>query len=252
MVVARDCLDNEILMSEPIRLTRQQVREIDRRSVEEFQIPGIVLMENAARAVTIAAMRLLDDAVHGAARGDGAPSALILCGGGNNGGDGLAVARHLHNRGVDVSIGLTVDPKKYQGDAATNWNIVRAMGVPVSPISPEDISRRQCDLIIDAIFGTGLQQAPRAPFGELAAAIRGVGRPVLAVDLPSGLDCDTGRAPGACIAATLTVTFVAEKAGFAHPGASVFTGEVVVGDIGCPIELIRQVGRQEHVRAGES
>jgi NAD(P)H-hydrate epimerase len=87
-----------------------------------------------------------------------------------------------------------------------------------------------------------LQQAPRPPFAEIVAAIKENGKPVLAVDLPSGLDCDTGQALGACVVATVTVTFVAEKAGFGSPTAKAFTGEVVVGDIGCPIELLRQPG----------
>jgi len=218
-------------MNTEIHLTRRQVREIDRRSIEEFHIPAIVLMENAARAVTETAMRFVS----------AGKRALILCGGGNNGGDGLAVARHLHNRGVDVSVGLTVAPDKYQGDALINWNIVRAMGLPAAPTSPEAISQSKADLIIDAIFGTGLQQAPRPPFGQIVTAIKKLGWPVLAVDLPSGMDCDTGEALGDSIAATITVTFVAQKSGFGHPRAKALTGEVVVGDIGCPIELIRSI-----------
>lgn len=221
-------------MNTDIRLTRQQIREIDRRSIEEFHIPGIVLMENAARAVAEASMQFLS--------GTG-KNALILCGGGNNGGDGLAVARHLHNRSIDVSIGLTVDPEKYQGDALVNWNVVKAMELRTARITAEAISQSRTDLIIDAIFGTGLQQVPRPPFGEIVAAIKQLGQPVLAVDLPSGMDCDTGQALGDCISATLTVTFVAEKAGFEHPSAKALLGEVLVGDIGCPIELIQSVRR---------
>ena len=220
-------------MTNPIRLTRAQVREIDRRSIEEFQIPGIVLMENAARVVSETAMRYL---------AADSPSVLILCGGGNNGGDGLAVARHLHNRGVDVSIGLTIGPEKFQGDALINWNIVRAVGIKTSSATAETISRCGSNLIIDAIFGTGLVKAPRPPFGELVNAIRNLGRPVLAIDLPSGMDCDSGEALGDCIAATVTVTFVAEKAGFALASAKALTGEVIVGDIGCPLELIYRIG----------
>lgn len=215
-------------MPNPLRLTRDQVREIDRRSIEDYHIPGVVLMENASRAATEAAMEFITPG----------KKALILCGGGNNGGDGLAVARHLHNRGVDVHIGLTISPEKYHGDALINWNIVRAMNLPFSAITAGEIAKSPADLIIDAIFGTGLQQAPRAPFGEFTDAIRGLNRPVLAIDLPSGMDCDTGNALGDCIAATVTVTFVGEKAGFANPAAKQFTGRIVVGDIGCPVELL--------------
>src|SRR3954467_9726793 len=102
-----------------LRLTRAQVREIDRRSIEQYQIPGIVLMENAARAAANAACDLLD--------GECVGEILILCGGGNNGGDGLAIARHLHNRGGDVFIALATDPARYKGDALINWKIAQAM-----------------------------------------------------------------------------------------------------------------------------
>jgi NAD(P)H-hydrate epimerase len=164
---------------------------------------------------------------------------LILCGGGNNGGDGLAVARHMHNRGADVSLALTIDPAKYTGDALINWRIVSAMKMEWELAVPEKIANTSALLIVDAIFGTGLQQAPRPPFEEVAAAVERSGRPVLAIDLPSGLDCDTGRPLGpACIKATRTVTFVRQKIGFAQPSAKPYLGEVTVGSIGCPIELI--------------
>jgi NAD(P)H-hydrate epimerase len=225
-----------------IYLTRAQVREIDRRSIEEFHIPGIVLMENAARAAAEEAMRFLT--------GNERPfSALILCGGGNNGGDGLAIARHLHNRGVQVQIGLTIDPARYQGDALINWNIVRAMRLPAGAISPIEIAMTQAHLIIDAIFGTGLEHPPRLPFAEIAAAVRQAQKPVLAIDVPSGLDCDTGQPLGDCIAATRTVTFVAPKAGFANLEAKKWTGEVVVGNIGCPIELLDNASFAQPPRA---
>lgn len=216
-----------------LRLTRAQVREIDRLSIEQYHIPGIVLMENAARAAADVALEMLGDPK--------ARNVLILCGGGNNGGDGLAVARHLHNRGARVSIALTLDPSKYRGDALTNWQIISAMRLPVHPANPETISRSQADLLIDAIFGTGLTTPPRDPFPDLARALARSARPVLAIDLPSGLDCDTGRPLGAAIPATRTITFVAEKIGFAAPEAAEYLGQVTVGDIGCPAELLARV-----------
>ena len=215
------------------RLTRAQVRELDRRAIEEYHIPGIVLMENAARSVV--------DVARGMLRREGLRSALILCGGGNNGGDGLAVARHLHNRGTPVFIGLATDPAGYKGDALINWRIANAMSLPHAPATPELIRERSRDLIIDAIFGTGLSQAPRPPFDELAKAINDDAGVVLAVDVPSGLDCDTGNPLGPCIRANVTVTFVAEKIGFNEPVAKRFLGDVVVGDIGCPPELLEAV-----------
>jgi len=214
-----------------VNLTRDEVRRVDRIATERFAVPGIVLMENAARAVTQVAvkMRPLPAAV------------LLLCGGGNNGGDGFAIARHLANLGYFTDIAMTVPPEKYTGDALTNWRIVEAMHLPARRVeNAAELLREKAhpSLIIDAVFGTGLSQPPRSPFDELAAVVNASGIPVLAVDVPSGLDCDTGRPFGACIRATRTVTFVAMKRGFLSPESRQWTGEVVVGDIGCPLAAI--------------
>ncbi|HEV2293312.1 MAG TPA: NAD(P)H-hydrate epimerase [Tepidisphaeraceae bacterium] len=216
-----------------IRLTRAQVRQIDRRAIDEYHIPGIVLMENAARSAV--------DVARGMLRREGLRSALILCGGGNNGGDGLAIARHLHNRGTPVFIGLATDPASYKGDALINWRIASAMGLRHAPATPQFVRDHSRALIIDAIFGTGLSESPRPPFDALCKTINDDTGAVLAVDVPSGLDCDTGKPLGPCICANVTVTFVAEKLGFSNPVARRFVGDVVVGDIGCPPELIEAV-----------
>ncbi|MGB7158632.1 MAG: NAD(P)H-hydrate epimerase [Tepidisphaeraceae bacterium] len=217
------------------RLTRAQVREVDRLAIEKYHIPSIVLMENAARSVV--------DVARGFLRREGLRSVLILCGGGNNGGDGLAVARHLHNRGTKVFIGLTIDPAAFKDDALVNWRIIESMAIPHAPATPQLVQEHSRDLIIDAIFGTGLSEAPREPFPELAKAINDDAGTVLSIDVPSGLDCDTGQPLGACVRASITVTFVAEKVGFVDPFARRFLGDVVVGDIGCPAELIEEVAQ---------
>ena len=214
------------------RLTREQVREIDRRAFEEYHVPGVVLMENAARAVTDVAAQMLSRTAD--------PRVLILCGGGNNGGDGLAVARHLHNRGVATTLFLITDPAKYRGDALINWKIADAMRIPRLEAFDE-VMRREYDLYVDAMFGTGLTDPPRDPAPAIIQHIQR--ETVLAVDLPSGMDCDTGEPFGACVRAKRTVTFVAEKAGFANPASKAFTGEIIVGDIGCPRELIEEVAK---------
>src|SRR5688572_28560402 len=125
------------------RLTRAQVREVDRLAIEDYHVPGIVLMENATRAVADAASDMLG--------GDcAAKPVLILCGGGNNGGDGLAVARMLHIRGANVTIGIAVDPDRYKGDARINWDIVRAMGLPALQVDHRTVESTDAVLLIDA------------------------------------------------------------------------------------------------------
>ena len=219
-----------------IRLSRSQLRQIDRRSIEHYHLPGIVLMENAARAAAEVACDMLD--------GECVGEVLIVCGGGNNGGDGLALARHLHNRGADVSLALTIDPARYKGDALTNWQIASAMKLPWEPATPERIAHTSAVLLIDAVFGTGLTEPPRDPFPAIVEAVAQSRAPVLSIDLPSGMDCDTGQPLGACIRATRTITFVAEKVGFNTPAARPYLGQVTVGSIGCPIDLIEQIARE--------
>lgn len=221
----------------PVYLTRAQVREVDRISIERYHIPGIVLMENASRGVA-------DEVVHEwSKRWPKMPTMriLILCGGGNNGGDGLAAARHLTNRNFSVMIGLCADPAKYRGDALINWKIIQAMRIPCIDATPDAIRAFDCDLIVDAIFGTGLTETPREPFAQIVAAIADTKCPVVAIDLPSGLDCDTGFPHGPTLRAVRTVTFVAQKAGFANPASKQYTGEITVTDIGCPAALVDEV-----------
>jgi NAD(P)H-hydrate epimerase len=222
-------------MSESIvRLTRAQVREVDRRAIEQYHVPGIVLMENAARGAAEVAWEMLG----------GTPADVqIVCGGGNNGGDGLAIARHLHNRGCRVTLLLATDPTLYRGDALLNWRIVETMSLSVLPADPAQLDAPS-DLIIDALFGTGLSKPITGPVADVIARVNQRGTPILAVDLPSGLDCDTGQPLGpACVRATRTVTFVAEKAGFANPAARQYTGPITVADIGCPKQIIDDVLR---------
>jgi NAD(P)H-hydrate epimerase len=200
-------------------------------------------MENAAIAAANVAEQMIQP---------GAGPVLFLCGGGNNGGDGLAIARHLHNRGHETRILLTADPAKYAGEAKINWDICQAMNLLSAGATVDAILQIGPGLIIDAIFGTGLTQPPRPPFADLIAAIEKTRTPVLAIDIPSGLDCDTGRALGpACVTATRTITFVAEKIGFDQPEARKYLGQVSVGDIGCPGELVAEAARDKTERQSE-
>ncbi len=235
-----------------IALTREQVREVDRLAIEELGIPGAVLMENAGRG---AAEHCLAELRSGAASPDEVPRGrvIVLCGSGNNGGDGYVVARHLHNAGVDVEVVSTVAPEALGGDAALNQRIAAAMGLAQRRLrgAPDQGELRaawsRADLLVDGLLGTGFRGGLRAPLDVVIEAANGAGPPIVALDVPSGLDADTGRpgeAGGAVIRAAATVTFVAPKVGFAVAGAEAWTGRVVVASIGAPPELIRRVAAQ--------
>jgi NAD(P)H-hydrate epimerase len=221
--------------SEPIRLTRAQVREIDRRAIEEYHIPGIVLMENAAIGAAAIARKMK--------QGNPEPSAVIVCGGGNNGGDGLAVARHLHNAGWSIDIVIATH-SYYSGDALINFDIAEQMKLSMICLKDAEdvINPHAQDFLVDALFGTGLTSPPKDHQRAIIELMNATALPILAIDLPSGMDCDTGRPLGdACVRATRTVTFVAEKVGFANPASKEYTGEITVVDIGCPRELLEEV-----------
>ena len=213
------------------------MREIDRRTIEEYHIPGILLMENAARSAANVAWEMVQ-------KREGAP-VEIICGGGNNGGDGLAIARHLHNAGALVSIATTVAIEELRGDARANLEIVQSMKLPLRPFpGPRRLRPESFALVIDAIFGTGLSRPPESTQAAAIEAMNRSGCAILAVDIPSGMDCDSGEAMGSCVNATKTVTFVAEKLGFANPASRQYTGEIIVGDIGCPRELIARIASE--------
>jgi NAD(P)H-hydrate epimerase len=210
-------------------LTREQCREIDRIATEELHIPGIVLMENAAIGVAAVALEM------GARKG----RVAVVCGPGSNGGDGLAAARHLSNRGIDVRVHLALPADAYPdgSDAATNLAIARAMGIPLR----EDLALSGAALVIDALLGTGLVRDIREPFRTAVAAIHDAGCPILAVDLPSGLDANSGEARGEAVRATRTATMVAPKVGFAKRDGPLHVGRVVVVDIGVPPFVVDRV-----------
>lgn len=215
-------------------LDRRSVRAVDRAAVEEYGIPGIVLMENAARALAAEALSMLGTAAAGGL-------VLVICGPGNNGGDGWALARHLHNEGVRPVVVVLGEPKE-GSDAAINCAACRAMRI--EEIGPERLDEhRGADLVVDAIFGTGLDRPPAGRAVDVIEWVNACGRPVLAVDVPSGLDADTGRPLGTAVRATRTVSFVGLKSGFLTPGAGTYVGDVVIGDIGAPRELTTRFGR---------
>jgi NAD(P)H-hydrate epimerase len=224
-------------------LSREEVRAVDRRAIEEFGMSGLVLMENAGRG---AAERLIELGINGP---------VVICAGkGNNGGDGFVIARHLELHGHDVRVLLFAIPADLSGDAAANWKILEAADTPRVVLGPRpalsDIDHllSHVDWIVDALLGTGTVGAIREPYRTAIAAINRSGRKVLAVDLPSGLDCDTGRpiewlpdGSPLCVRATSTVTFVARKRGFDDPASRAFTGDVQAVGIGIPKTLLDDV-----------
>jgi NAD(P)H-hydrate epimerase len=215
-------------------LSREQVRALDRRAIEEFGVPGIVLMENAGRG---AAEVLISLGCKG--------PVLICCGKGNNGGDGFVIARHLDNRQIPVRVLLFADPGRLEGDAAINYQIIARSGLEISVYDGEFVNDARvrselakAEWIVDALFGTGLTGPVRKPFDQIIQCANESGRRILAVDIPSGMDCDTGQPLGPTVRAEHTVTFVAEKKGFANPLARNWTGQVHVVNIGAPRRLL--------------
>ena len=217
-------------------LTREQVRRVDAVAIHELGIPGVVLMENAGRNAA--------DRIAEVVRRTAAERVVIFCGTGNNGGDGFVIARHLRNRGLNVLVFLAGDPDRLTPDAGVHYRILRAMGIAVHPAGRTGTTGgiRGRDVVVDALLGTGFEGDVREPLASLIEGINGASKAaVVAVDVPSGLDCDTGRPCNATIRADLTVTFVAGKVGFATETARAYTGEVVVADIGAPSELVDRV-----------
>ena len=218
-------------------LGRDEIREIDRKAIEGYEIPGIILMENAGRNVADEVLKMLP--------GTDKSRVAIFCGKGNNGGDGFVIARHLYNKGVDVSVYLTTAASRIlsDGDASTNLKILLNMNFEIKELQEEligEVGRALHDynVIIDAIFGTGLRGEVREPARTLIAKINETDIPVVSVDIPSGLSCDDGVVLGIAVKATKTVTFVAAKTGFFQECGQEYIGELIVSDISVPKELI--------------
>ncbi|MDG1897994.1 MAG: NAD(P)H-hydrate epimerase [Fuerstiella sp.] len=217
-------------------LTREQARHVDAAAMEHLGLPGLLLMENAARGVIEELTK----------RRAGKGRVLILCGPGNNGGDGLAIARLLASMGVDADVYLVRAGKDLTDDANQNLGFLQASGGTVveeqmvgswKQIFVELTDR---DWVLDCLLGTGVRGEPRPPFMAIIEAVNRSAAQVLAVDVPSGLDCDTGTADGVCIHANTTVTFAGMKRGFLHTSAGQFTGDVTVAHIGIPLAWVRK------------
>ncbi len=215
-------------------LSREAVRELDRRAIEEVGVPSLLLMENAGRAVA--------DEVAKHLAGEGC---LCLCGPGNNGGDGLVIARTLWNRGCEVRAVFLGDEERLERcsvDVQTNARLWRALGKELELVAPDDgvghlreaLGGWRPDVIVDALFGTGLSRSLLAPWADIVNAVNQSEVSVVAVDLPSGLDADTGLVLGAAVRAKATVSFVAPKLGFTLGAGPEYCGTIHVAEIGIP------------------
>jgi NAD(P)H-hydrate epimerase len=216
-------------------LNADQMREADRRTIHDIGIPSLVLMENAGRQVVAAIESFFTDLTD--------RRVAVVCGKGNNGGDGFVVARTLHQRGIEVSVFLVGQVAEVKGDARINLEILGRLGITVVEVGDEgqwelhfsEISGHE--LIVDALFGTGLRSALSGMYETVIADINGSSIPVVAIDLPSGMSADTPDLIGDCIDATVTVTLGAPKVPLILPPGEQRAGEVVIADIGIPVEV---------------
>lgn len=221
-------------------LTSEQMAAIDRRTIDEYGIPSIVLMENAAIATVDTIIENFPDA----------RSAVVVCGTGNNGGDGFAIARHLQQRELIVSVVLAGSPDSLSGDARLNYDICRKIGLAETAIESEEEVEdvveicRSADVLVDALFGTGLSRAVEGHRADLIEAINALDVPIVAVDLPSGLNGSSPDADGTAIQADVTVTFGQPKIAHVFAPASERCGTVVVADISIPEAAIDDEGCQ--------
>ncbi len=219
-------------------LTREEMRELDRKAIDEYKIPGIILMENAGRNVAEEVLKMI--------KGPRQIKVAILCGKGNNGGDGFVVARHLHNHGIpaDVFLAAKIIDMANDGDAGTNLQILLHMKIAIREvIDTTEVSRVLKELsgygiIVDALFGTGLSGEVREPFKSLIKGVNNLNKDVVSVDIPSGLDCNEGTVLSGAIEARKTVTFAVRKRGFYLADGPTHTGEIIVTNISIPREII--------------
>jgi NAD(P)H-hydrate epimerase len=217
---------------EYIAISRQQARRFDDWAINTLGIPGVVLMENAGRSCA----ELIEEKLAGIVR----PKVCLFCGTGNNGGDGYVIARCLLNIGFEVLVVICGQADKVKGDARINLEILKRIGCIIENLDPaEPDAGRKVDLfvngagmIVDCLFGTGLDRFLSDSYKALIEKINSQKTPILAVDVPSGLDCNTGRPLGAAVKADYTVTFIALKKGFTVPQAADYTGDIYIASIG--------------------
>jgi NAD(P)H-hydrate epimerase len=225
-------------------LSAKEMSELDRQTIQEVGIPGIVLMENAAQGAAAYFLRVVPDLVD--------RRITVVAGSGNNAGDGFALARIYHSKGAQVNVVCLRSPLKLSGDALTNFTTLEKIGIPVTVWQEEkDFDAqwepvRKSGAIIDAILGTGLKSEVKGLYRDIIESINGLNVPVLAVDIPSGLDATTGLPLGTAVKATATATFGFLKIGHLIERGAELAGQVEVIDIGIPPGLVHSAGIQRY------
>jgi NAD(P)H-hydrate epimerase len=230
-------------------VTASEMQEMDRRTIKNFGIPGMVLMENAGRGATRFFLEQFPDIEN--------HQVGVIAGRGNNGGDGYVMARYLKQQGVSVKVYLLGTASRVQGDAAANLKFLKPLDIPLVELSDEAaFSKHQSeiarlDVYIDAVLGTGLKSDVKGLFKTVIEFINGLDKPVFAVDIPSGLNSDTGQVCGTCIRATATATFAFAKTGhLIYPGAQ-HTGALRIVDIGIPLPIVEAVKPRQRLLTGD-
>lgn len=227
---------------EVIILNRHQSRLVDKIATEQFEFDGLVLMENAGRGCAELIWQ-----------SGNAQSAIVLCGRGNNGGDGFVIARHLSNHDIPVRILMLSSPDLLPPDALANYKIATKMEIPImdaTQLNPRNLKNELSQInnlragwIIDAMLGTGAKGPVRSPFDQAVTMANDIDCRKMAIDIPTGLDCDTGKFGSVCFKADMTATLVAAKPFCLNPECHAVTGEIKIVDIGIPREIIDRASR---------
>ena len=213
----------------------KQIQKLDKLAIEKYGVPSLALMENAGRSVAHVILKQVKNIR--------TPKACLVCGLGNNAGDGFVIARHLINAGIKVSIFCTGKASRLKNDAAVNYRILEKLKYPIYEAGGADPrpvrAIKNADIVVDAIFGVGLNREVSNPFRDAIETINKFAKKVVSVDIPSGLDGTTGKIYGVCIRANTTVTFTFAKKGFYKADVPKRTGKIEVVDIGIPVGLIK-------------
>lgn len=213
-------------------VTAKEMRALDHLAIDRLGIPLLVLMENAGRAVAETVQLIKRRAENF--------SVCVVCGAGNNAGDGFVAARYLQNAGINVRVLLLSTVRDLKPDALGNYKILKKMKISTGPWHSDEAARilRSVDVVVDAIFGFGLNRPVTGRLKSAIEAVNASGCKIVSVDVPSGLDASSGKHWGACVRAHTTVTFTLPKTGFTRDEGPKASGRVIVADIGIPMKIL--------------